>query len=64
MELVWDNPNPNRTVERPSVWEVVRRNGSSKIVSVGEIQRISARKLAARDALRELQTPLAVFLCF
>jgi hypothetical protein len=40
MVIVWDNPNPNRTVNRPDVWEVIHKDGSTRIVASSEIASI------------------------
>jgi hypothetical protein len=63
MELLWNNPSPNRTVYRPSVWEVLDRNGTSRVISAHEIQSIAEHKLprAAKEAFNDLQT---LFFCF
>ena len=38
MELVWNNLSPNRTVYRPLEWEVILRNGISKVIPAPEIR--------------------------
>ena len=57
MELVWNNPSPNRTAYRPPVWEVIGRNGVTRLISEDELQAIAERKLIhkAKDVLNELQ---------
>jgi len=66
MELVWNNPSPNRTAYRPPVWEVIGRNGVARVISDGEIQAIAERKLihSAKDVLNQLQAWVLCFCCF
>jgi hypothetical protein len=66
MELVWNNPSPNRTVYRPSVWEVIRRNGTSRVIPAHEIQAIADRKLdhRAKEVFNDLQTLFSLYSCF
>lgn len=66
MELVWNNPSPNRTVYRPPVWEVIGRDGTSRVISDHEVQAIAARRLdhGAKDVLNELQTGFSLSYCF
>ena len=63
MELVWNNPNPNRTVYRPALWEVLSRNGTPRLISAHEIQGFAKRKLdsTAKEAFNDLQ---GLFFCF
>lgn len=65
MELVWNNPSPNRTVYRPAVWEVIHKDGSSRVIPVDEIQAITCRKLehGVKDAGAVVATGLGIF-CF
>jgi hypothetical protein len=65
MELVWNNPSPNRKVYRPSVWEVMHKEGSSRVIPVHEIQAITSRILerGVKEADAVVATSL-VFLCF
>jgi hypothetical protein len=66
MELVWNNPSPNRTVYRPPVWEVIRRNGTSKVIPTHEIQAIAVRKLNHRvkEACNDSQALFSPYFCF
>lgn len=66
MELVWNNPSPNRTAHRPLVWELLRRNGTSRVISDNEVQAMADRKLVhgANEALTEVQTAFAAYFCF
>ena len=66
MELVWNNRSPNRTVYRPAVWEVIRRNGTSRVIPVHEIQSIADRKLdhGVKEVFNDSQALLAPYFCF
>jgi len=65
MELVWSNPSPNRTVDRPTVWEVFRRNGTSRVIPACEIQAMADRKPdhGVKAVFHDLQTLFSPF-CF
>ena len=62
MELVWNNPSPNRTVYRPPVWEVIHRDGSSRAILAHEIQAINCHKL--EDGMKEAVAVVATGLVF
>ena len=63
MELVWNNPSPNRRAYRAPVWEVLRRNGTRKLISTHEIYGIAEHKLdlPAKEAINDLP---GFFFCF
>jgi len=65
MELVWSNPSPNRTVDGPTVWEVFRKNGTSRVIPAYEIQPMADRKSdhGVKEVLHDLQTLFSPF-CF
>ena len=56
MKLVWNNPSPNRTVDRPTVWEVFRRDGTSRTIPAHQTRAIADRKLELGVASK-LETP-------
>lgn len=64
MELVWNNPNPNRTIYRPPMWEVIGRNGATRVISDDELQAIAKRKpsRSAKDVLNQLQSGVPFFI--
>jgi hypothetical protein len=66
MELVWNNRSPNRTVYRPSVWEVIGTNGTTRVISAHEIQAIAARRLdhGMKEAFNDSQAWPAPYSCF
>jgi hypothetical protein len=66
MELVWNNPSPNRTVYRPPGWEVIRRNGTRKVIPAHEIRTIAVRKLNHRvkEVCNDSQAFLSPYFCF
>ena len=66
MELVWNNPNPKRTIYRPPVWELIRRNGTSRLILARQIQAIANRKLdpGVKEVCNDSQTALATYFCF
>jgi hypothetical protein len=66
MELLWNNPNPNRTLHRPPVWQVIRRDGTRRSISDHEVQAIAEREVdpSANDALSPLQARVPLFYCF
>jgi len=43
VELVWNNPKPNRTIDRPAVWEVTRRNGTTTFINTHTVQAVADR---------------------
>ncbi len=65
MELVWNNPSPNRTVYRPSAWEVIRKNGTRKVVRADEIQTIADQKAdhGAKQVSNDLQPLFSPYFC-
>ncbi len=66
MKLVWNNRRPNRTVYRPSVWEVIGTNGTTRVISAHEIQAIAARRLdhGVKDGFNDSQALTAPYVCF
>jgi hypothetical protein len=66
MELIWNNPSPNQTVYRPAVWEVIRRNGTSRVIPAHEIQAIAERKRnhGVKEVSSDLQTLFSPYVCF
>lgn len=66
MELVWNNPSPNRTIYRAPVWEIIRRNGTGRIISAHEIQAIADRKLdyRAKEVFNDSQVSFLAYFCF
>lgn len=65
MELLWNNRSPNHTVYRPSVWEVIGTNGTTRVISAHEIQAIAARRLdhGMKEAFNDSQArPGALYL--
>jgi len=66
MELIWSNPSPNRTVYRSPVWEVIRTNGTSRVIHVRQVRGIADLKLGhgAKEIFNDLQTSLSVYFCF
>jgi len=66
MELVWNNPSPNRTVYRPPVWEVINRDGTRRVISGHEVQAIVKSKVdhGAKDVLNQLKARVPFFNCF
>lgn len=66
MELVRNNSNPNRTIYRPPLWEVIRRNRTTRIIPAHEIQAIADRKLDHRvkEGFNNSQSVLVPYICF
>ena len=66
MKIVWSNPSPNRTVDRPLVWEVSRRNGTSWSIPAHEIQPIAGHKPdhGAKEDFDDLRTLFSSGFCF
>ena len=66
MELIWNNPSPNRTADRPLEWEVISRNGTSTVIRADEIQAVRDRKVnrAVKEAVNDVQTVLSAYFCF
>jgi hypothetical protein len=66
MELVWNNPSPNRTVDRPTVWEVFRRDGTSRAILAHDTRAIADRTLELRikEEFNDLQTLFSSGFCF
>lgn len=64
MDLVWNNPRPNRTVDRPLGWEIVRRNGTRRVLPDPGIQAISdCKDHGVKDAGAPVATGVLGF-CF
>jgi hypothetical protein len=65
MKLVWNNPSPIRTDRHPQAWEVIGRDGTTRVISGHEIQAISDGKLVhGENLLSSLQALPASYLCF
>jgi hypothetical protein len=66
VELVWNNPNPNRIAYRPSAWEVIGRDGTTKVVAADEIHAIADPKLAhgEKNVRDDVKTSFAAYFCF
>jgi hypothetical protein len=66
MELVWDNPSPNRTLDRPAIWEVVARDGTTSVISVDEIQAFADRKTShgVNEIVSGLESLASLYFCF
>ena len=66
MELVWNNPNPNRTIYRPPVWELIRRNGTSRLILAHQIQAVADRTPdpGVKEVFNDSQTVLAPYFYF
>jgi len=66
MELVWNNPSPDRTVDRPAAWEVIGRDGTKRVFSTDEVQAIADRKIAhrANDATHGMESLVSLYFCF
>ncbi len=66
MELVWNNPNPSRTAYRPPMWELIGRDGTTKLVTADEIQVVADRKLGrdVKDVVDRVATPFSAYFCF
>jgi hypothetical protein len=66
MKIVWNNPSPNRTVDRPLVWEVFRRNGTSRSIPAHEIRPIASHKLdhGVKEDFNDLQILFSSGFCF
>ena len=65
MKIVWNNPSPNRTFDRPLVWEVSRRNGTSRSIPAHEIQPTAGRKLkhGVKEDFNDLETLFSSGFC-
>jgi len=66
MEVVWNNPRPNRTLHRASLWEVVARDGTTMVISSDEVQAIADRKMAhgVKDVTNGSESLLSLYFCF
>lgn len=66
MELVWNNRSPNRTLYRPSVWEVIGTNGTARVISAHEIQAGAARRPdhGADEPFNDSPALPAPYICF
>jgi hypothetical protein len=66
VELVWNNPSPNRTVYRSPVWEVIRTNGTRRVIPAHEIQAMADSKpdYGVKEVSSDLQTLSSPYFCF
>jgi hypothetical protein len=66
MKIVWNNPRPNRTLDRPLVWEVSRRNGTSRTMPAHQIQPAAGQRLDHRvkEDFDDLETLFSSGFCF
>ena len=66
MEVVWNNPRPNRTLHRASLWEVVARDGTTMVISADEVQAMAGRRMGEKldsDA-NGLENAFSLYFCF
>jgi len=66
MELVWNNPNPDRTANRPPACEVVARDGTRRVVSADEVQAMADGEIAhdVKDVANASESLLSLYFCF
>lgn len=66
MDLVWNNPNPDRTANRPPAWEVVARDGTMRVISADEVRAEAGRKIAhdVKDVANASESLLSLSFCF
>lgn len=66
MELVWYNPSPHRTMNRPSTWELIGRDGTIREISAHQIPAMAERKRDHQEKQQfdDLQIVLPAFFCF
>ena len=66
MELAWNNPSPNRTVNRPSAWQVIRRDGTSRVIATHEMQATAGHNLehGVKEVFNDFQIWVSPHLCF
>jgi len=64
MEIVWNNPNPSRTLDRPLIWEVLARDGTPRVISAAEIQTMVHSNLLLKEVRKGSHSLLLLGFCF